>query len=784
MLKNYIYTAIRSYWKQKGYTFLNLAGLTIGLTTSMLIMLWVYDELQYDRFHHNNERLYRVMENQTYSSQIFTFAATPGLLAEALKTEIPEIAQATRTTWGEEKQFTVGEKIIKEEGLFADGVFFSMFTFPFVAGDPETALDEVTSIVLSETLAAKYFGTPQEAMGKVIKIDNKEDYKVTGVFRDVPANSSFQFDFVLPFEVYFKDNEWLQDWGNNGIKTFVMLAEQASPEVVNGKIKDFVKKRNEGSVVDLFVQSFPESYLHSEFKEGKLVSGRIIFIHLFSIVAGFILVIACINFVNLVTARSAQRAKEVGVRKVIGAERGSLVKQFLGESVLLSFLAMLMSILLVEIILPGFNNLTEKEMALPLGNPVFLLILLGIILITGVLAGLYPAFFLSSFNSVKVLKGTFKIGNKGAYLRQGLVVFQFVLSMILIAATIVVYQQIQYIKNKDLGVEKENLVFFPATPGIQDHFQAYRAELMNQPGIQSATLSSQNPLSVGSSSGGLEWDGKDPETQILFQVIQSDYDFLKTAGIQLKEGRDFSRDFPTDTANLILNEEAVKRIGFENPVGQSVKMWDREGQVIGVVKDFHSNDLHAPIEPLVIMLQPENTWMVMVRTQPGQAQEALASLETLHNKFDAQYVFEYHFLDQEFERMYRTDTLIGKLATYFAIIAVVISCLGLFGLAAFMAERRTKEIGVRKVLGASVPALVGLLSGNFTKLVLIAFVIAAPVDWYLMRQFLEQYEYRIDLSPLVLAMTGILALLIAWLTVSYQSIRAALANPVDALRNE
>lgn len=784
MLKNYFFTALRSYWKQKGYTFLNLSGLTIGLTTSMLIMLWVVDELHYDGFHQRGDQLYRVMENQTYSGQMFTFAATPGLLAEALKLEIPEITHATRATWGDKEQFTVGDKIIKEEGLYADGEFFQMFTFPFIVGDPKTALGNVSSIVISETLANKYFDSPQAALNKVIRIDNKNDYKVTGVFQDVPKNSSLKFDFVLPFEVYYNENDWLKDWGNNGILTFVMLQEQASPVTVNAKIKDFIKKRNEKSVVDLFIQSFPDAYLHSEFKEGKLVGGRIIFIKIFIIVACFILLIACINFMNLATARSAQRAREVGVRKVVGAGKSSLVRQFLGESVLLALLSTLLAIILVELLLPGFNQLTEKHLAIPFGNPVFILIILGIIFITGLLAGLYPAFFLSSFNSVKILKGTFKLGNKGNTLRQSLVVFQFVLSMILIGATIVVYQQIQYIKNKDLGVKRENLVYFPATPGIQDHFDAYKAALLNQPGIQSVTLSSQNPLSVGSSSEGLEWDGKTPDTQILFQVIQADYDFLATTGIELKEGRDFSRDYPTDTANILINEEAARRIGFENPVGQHVKMWEREGQIIGVIKDFHSNDLHAAIEPLVIMLQPQNTWMVMARTEAGKAQEAIASLEAMHNQYDGEYTFEYHFLDQEFERMYRTDTLIGKLATYFAIIAILISCLGLFGLAAYTAERRTKEIGVRKVLGASVPNLVALISGNFTKLILIAFVIAAPLTWYLMEQFLQKYAYRIDLSPIVFALTGLLALVIAWLTVSYQSVKAALANPVDSLRNE
>ncbi len=784
MFKNYIFTALRSYWKQKGFTFLNLAGLTIGLTTSLLIMLWVVDEFNYDGFHENSEQLYRIMENQTYSGQMFTFSATPGLLAEALKTEIPEITHATRTTWGDEKQFTVGEKIIKEKGLFADGEFFEMFTFPFVAGDAETALNDITSIVISEILAEKYFESATAALGKTIRIDNETDYKVTGVFRDVPDNSSIKFDFVLPFEVYLKENEWLKEWGNNGILTYVMLQEQASPAVVNTKLEGFIKKRNEESVVEIFIQSFPEAHLHSEFKEGKLVGGRIVFVRLFIIVAGFILLIACINFMNLVTAQSAKRAKEVGVRKVVGAAKSSLVWQFLGESILLAFFAMLLTIVLVEVILPGFNQLTDKHLYLPYGNPMFLLILLGTVVFTGLLAGLYPAFFLSAFNSVNVLKGTFKLGSKGAFLRSGLVVFQFTLSMILIGATVVVYQQIQYIKDKDLGVDRENLVYFPMNAEIGKHFEAYKTALLKQPGIQAVSLTNQNPLDVGGSSEGLEWDGKAPDTKILFQVISADYDFLETAGIQLAAGRDFSQEFSTDTANIILNEEAVRRIGFENPVGQRVKMWDREGQVIGVVKNFHSNNLHVDIEPLVIMLRPENTYLAMVRTKAGEIQEAIASLEKMHNQFASEYVFEYHFLDQEFEKMYRTDTLVGKLATYFSIIAILISCLGLFGLAAYTAERRTKEIGVRKVLGASVPNLVALLSANFTKLVLLAFVIAAPLTWLLMREFLQEYAYHVPLSPLVFVLTGVLALLIAWLTISYQSIKAALANPVKSLRNE
>lgn len=785
MLKNYVLTAFRSYWKQKGFTLLNLTGLTIGLVTSMLIMLWVVDELNYDGFHKNGKQLYRVMENQTYSGDIYTFPATPGPLAEALKAEIPEITHATRSNWQSQKQFTVGDKIIKESGFYVDPDFLTIFTFPLVAGDSKTALDDRYAIVITEALADKYFGSAQEAMGKAIRIDNKKDYTVTGVFQNIPANSTMDFGFLIPFDGYYQENEWLKEWGNNGILTYVMLDEHASAEAVNEKIRDFVKNRVEDSSVDLFLQPFSESYLYSNFENGKQAGGRIVFVRLFMIVAGFIMLIACINFMNLVTARSSQRAKEVGVRKVIGAEKRWLVGQFLAESVMLVSIATLLAILMVELLLPWFNQLTAKQIVIPFANPVFLLILLGVILLTGLLAGTYPAFFLSSFNAVKILKGTFKVGAKGAMLRQGLVVFQFVLSMILIAATVVVYQQIHFIKNKELGVDRENLVYFPTTPHIQSQFDAYKAELLSQPGIQSVAVSNQNPLQVGSSTSRVAWDGKDPNLEILFQNIQVGHDFLETAGIQLAEGRDFSEQFATDTASLLINEEAARCMGFDQPVGQRIKLWDEyDMQIIGVVKDFHSNNLHAPIEPLFIILAPQDTWMTLVRTKAGEAQQALASLEAMHNRFDAEYVFEYNFLDQDFDRMYRTDTLVGKMATYFAIIAILISCLGLFGLAAYTAERRVKEIGVRKVLGASTAGLVALLSGNFAKLVLIAFVIATPLTWWLMSLFLEGYAYHVKLSPGVFIITGLLTLLIAWLTVSYQSVKAALANPVDSLKTE
>ena len=784
MLKNYFKIALRNFWRQKGYSFINISGLSLGLACSLLILLWVQDELSFDQFHEKGNALYLVMKNDHYSDgQLETNPGTPGPLSEVLEEEVPEIENITRVTYNWEKLFTVEEKNFKEQGYYADSTFFEIFSFPLIAGDQKTALNDVSSIAISESLAQKYFGSVGHAMGKTIRLDHQEDYRVSGIFEDTPKNSTLQFDFILPFQVFWKTNKHIQSWGNNFIRTYVQLHPDASSEKVSAKIKDFVNQKYQGADTELFLYPFERLYL-TNFEGGKPSGGRIVMIRLFAIIAVFILLIACINFMNLATARSSQRAKEVGIRKVVGAGRTSLIRQFMSESVLTTFLSMVVALLLVELILPAFNQLTGKLMIVPYGNPNFLIALAGLTLFTGILAGSYPAFFLSSFNSVKVLKGTFIPASGASHLRQGLVVFQFALSIVLITGTLVVYQQIQYIKNKDLGVDLENLVYFEGNPGIMKHFEVYKNELLQMAGIQLVTTSSASPIEMYNNTTWLEWEGKNPDDNISFNIVQVGYDFLETAGIALKEGRTFSPTFSTDTANVIINEEAARSMGMQDPLGKRMKVWRREGNIIGVVKDFHNQDLHTPIPPLIITLRPEDTRMVLVRTKAGETQAAIASLEKLHQKYDKEYPFEYHFVDQDFEQMYRTDTLIGQLAGYFGFLAISISCLGLFGLASYTAERRTKEMGIRKVLGASVQSLVALLTRSYTKLILLAFIIAIPIAWLLANQFLQEYAYRIELSPGLFLLAGILILLIAWLTVSYQSIKAALANPVDALRDE
>jgi putative ABC transport system permease protein len=785
MLKNYLTIALRSFWKNKGYSFINIIGLSIGLACSILILLWVQDEFSYDRFHEKGDRLYQVMEDQFYSGgQTLPTRSTPGPLAEALKKDVPEVANTTRVTWNNNQLFSYAGQAFKEEGVYADSGLFEIFSFPFLHGNPATALSEPNSIVLTRKMAEKYFGSPEQAFGQILRVNNREDVQVTGVVADVPKNSSLTFAYVMPVEGYVEQNQWLLDWGNNGIRTFVLLHPEADGEAVSAKIKNFLKNYKEETTTELFLQAYTDAYLHSDFRQGKRGGGRIEYVRLFVVIAVFILLIACINFMNLSTARSGTRAKEVGVRKAIGAGRQSLVGQFMSESLLLAFASLLLSLILVELLLPSFNDLTGKQIAIDYTHPAHLLAFLGIGLLTGLLAGSYPALFLSGFEPTRVLKGDLKTGSGAVFLRQGLVVFQFSLSVFLILGTVVVFSQIRYIKSKNLGYAKENLLILGMEGNLREQFQAFRNEVAQIKGVLSFSATNQVPSWAGSNTANLEWEGKQPDESLLVTHYYTDQDFLSTMGMELKEGRDFSPGFGTDTANILINEETARRINVKNPVGSKIKWGGREGTIIGVVKDFHSNSLHIPVEPAVLLYRPEEVQAILLRLSGEELEETLAQLEQVHQRLNPAYPFDYQFLDQNFERQYRSETVIGKLANWFAFIAILISCLGLFGLAAFTAERRTKEIGIRKVLGASVGNIVGLLSKEFVRLVLIAFVITSPLAWYALRQWLQDYPYRIDLEWWMFALTGGLALLIALLTVSYQSIKAALGNPVKSLKSE
>jgi ABC-type antimicrobial peptide transport system permease subunit len=663
-----------------------------------------------------------------------------------------------------------------------------MFSFKLTKGDPAAALARPDAVVISKKLSEKYF-KGQDPIGKMIRIDNTDNVMVTGVLDEIPKSSSLIFDFLMSFEQWRKKNDWAKEWGNNGPRCHVMLAPNASIEKVNAKIKNYLKTKNKDSNVELFLQNYGESYLYSDWENGKQNGGRIEYVKIFSIVAIIILVIACINFMNLATARSLRRAREIGVRKVVGAGKGQLIGQFIGESLFVSFIAICFSLLIVILLLPSFNTLTEKHLSIDFTDPSFLLILLGLALVTGIISGSYPALFMSSLKPIIVLKGLLKFRPGATYFRKALVVFQFSLSIILILGMIIIYRQIDFIHNKNLGFAKEDLLYMPLEGELQKTYPTFKDQLLKQPGIKNVTSAQSSPLEVGSSTYGVRWPGKDTTKLILFSSNPVTYDYIKTMGIQMAAGRDFSNEYGLDTMNYLVNEAAAKKIGYKDPVGKELTMWGDKGMIVGVMKDYHHNSLHVPIEPLILRLH-KMSWggtywgNVIVRTEKGKTKQAIASMEKLYKQFNPGFPFKYYFTDDEIANRYKAEYTVSKLSRYFAFLAIFISCLGLFGLVTFTAEQKTKEIGIRKVLGASVTGIVGMLSKDFLKLVIIAAVIAFPVSWWAMHRWLNDFAYRVNIGWWVFVVAGIVALMIALLTISFQSIKAAVANPVKSLRTE
>lgn len=787
MIKNYLKTAWRNIIKNKTFSLINIMGLAFGMTCSLMIMLWLQDELSVNKFHVNGKRLYRVMENQNYSGVISTFDATPGILAENIVKDIPEIQMASQFLWEEQPLFTVGNKFDKEKGRYAQKDFLRMFSFKLSKGDPKTALDRPDGIVISKTLADKYF-KGEDPMGKIIRIDNKDNVQVTGVLEEIPQSSSVKFEFLMSFERWHKENDWAKEWGNNGPSCYVMLAPNADPVKVNAKIKDYIKTKNKDSNVELFLQNYVESYLYSKWEHGKQVGGRIMNVKIFTVVAIVILLIACINFMNLATARSLKRAREIGVRKVVGAFKRQLMGQFIGESMLVAFLALLVAIILGLLILPSFNLLTEKQLSLDFTDPKFIGLVLLLTIVTGVISGSYPALFMSSLNPIVVLKGSLKFRRGATFFRKALVVFQFTLSIVFILYMIIVYRQIDYIHNKNLGFARETILYMPMEGELPKTLDAFKQELLGQTGIKDVTSSGHSPIQVGSSTMGVSWPGKDTTRKLLFSNNSITYDYIKTMGIELVGGRDFSPSFGLDSMNYLVNEAAARQIGYKEPVGKELTMWGKKGQIIGLMKDFHHNSLHVPIEPLIIRLHLKS-WgnpfgNIIVRTEQGKTTQAIASMEKIFKKFNPGYPFKYYFADQEIASRYKSEYTVSKLSRYFAFLAIFISCLGLFGLVTFTAEQRTKEIGIRKVLGASVPGIVQMLSKDFIKLVLIASVIAFPVAWWFVNSWLQDFAYRVPIGWTAFVISGIAAVLIALITVSFQAIKASMSNPVKSLRTE
>jgi predicted permease len=789
MLKNYFLIAIRNLKKNKVFSFINILGLALGMACSLLILLWVQDEKGIDAFHANGNRIYSVYERQSFDKKMDAFHGTPALLADEMKRVLPEVEYASGFAWTGQNTFQAGDKIQKESGNRAGADYFKIFSYPLLAGNISTALDAPVNIAISRKMANDFFGNPQAAIGKTIRYENSKDFTVTAVFENLPEHASEKFDFLLSWQLFFDENGWAKDWANSGPKTFIALKAGADPAAFEKKITHFLdnynKEQSDRFRIQLGIQRFDDLYLHSEFKNGQLAGGRIEYVRLFSIVAIFILLIACINFMNLTTARSMKRAKEIGIRKVVGAVRGALIRQFIGEAILLALFGGVVALTFVWLAMPTFNALTQKNMSLPLSAPGFWLSIAGLTLITGFVSGSYPAIFLSSFQPVKVLKGSLQSNAKATFFRKGLVIFQFVLSIALIIGTIVVSQQVNYMQTTNLGYDRENLLYIPLEGDLRNNYDVFKDEALKKPGVKSISSISQPPTGIENGTGGVEWDGKDQSTRPMFTQVAVSYDFSKTMNIRIAKGRDYSKSFATDSVGYIVNEEALKKISYKDPIGKPLTFWGKKGKIIGVVKDFHFTSLHDPIKPLIVRLGAnDNFYWILVRTEAGKTKQAIAGLESLCKQLNPKFPFTYQFSDEEYQKLYRSEQVISKLSGYFSFLAIFISCLGLLGLAMFTAEQRTKEIGIRKVLGASTSSLFTLLSEEFLLYVLIALVIASPLAWLMMHKWLQDYSYRIDISLWIFVMAGSIAILISLATVSFQAFKAALANPVKSLRTE
>ena len=789
MIKNYFKTAWRNLIRNKAFSTINISGLALGMACSLLIMLWIQDERSVDAFHANGKQLYQVYERYFFDGKIEASYPTQALLAEELKRVIPEIKNASSLEWNTWNTFEAGEKINKMEGSFAGEDFFTMFSYPLLQGSAQSALNTLNGIAISRKMAEHFFGNPEKAIGKTIRYENYHDLQVTAVFENLPHNSSQKFDFLRSWLAFKQENsDWINNWGNTDAPTFIQLQDNADPQVVESKIKDFVYRYTEktgGFKIELALQPYSEKYLHSKFKNGQIEGGRIEYVRLFTLIAIFILLIACINFMNLATARSVKRAKEVGIRKVVGAARFSLIGQFIGEAILLTFLSFIIAILLTISFLPAFNSLTGKDLSLPMGETIFWGRLIGLMTLVGFVAGSYPALFLSSLKPISVLKSSLKFNWGSILFRKGLVVFQFALSIIMIVGMIVIYRQLNYVQTKNIGYDRESLLYIPLEGELGKKYSIFKEEAGKLPGIKEISKIRQSPTRIGNHTGDIKWVGKDPNLVTSFVNTTVGYDFVKTMNLELADGRDFSKEYGTDSAGFIINETAVNKIGYKDPIGKPLWWGKNEGRIIGVLKDFHFASMHETIEPLIIRLDDARQWGTMlVRTEKGKTKEALAGLEKTYKTLNPKFPFTYQFSDLEFTKLYTSEELVSRLSNYFAFLAIFISCLGLFGFATFAAAQRTKEISVRKVLGASVPNILALLSGSFLKPVVIAILIASPIAWYVMNKWLEDFAYKTTIGWWVFAVAGLITVGIALLTVSFQSIKAAISNPVKSLRTE
>lgn len=785
MIGNYFRIALRNLRRNKGFTITNVLGLTIGITCTIMILLWVSDELNFDKFHTNYPTIYKLMANRTFDNRIMTDENMVLPLAQNMQKEIPQIKNAVVTTHQQPSILTYGETKLKKQGYTVSEHFFDMFTWRFVQGNTATALPDPYSLVLTQSAAKSLFGN-EEAVNKIVRVDNTYDAKVTAVVADPPGNSTFQFDYIKLFNYSgdFEKNA-MANWQNSSWNVFFQTQPGASISSIEKSINNIKYQHDPGDKKISTYFSFPMSKwrLYSDFKEGKNTGGMIEYIRLFIIIAIIILLIACINFMNLSTARSEKRAKEVGVRKTLGSGRKQLMLQFFFESVILAFFSFVLAVIAVYLLLPSYNSLLEKQLVLQLTSPLFLLVSLGIILFTGVVAGSYPALYLSSFNPVKVLKGTFLPGNSAALPRRILVVAQFVISIMLISATIIVYQQIQHIKNRAIGYNPNNLILIPTSPDTQKNFDVIRNELLRTGYVSSVSRSLSPITEVWWKQPSPDWTGKPANSSMIFSGLTTDIDFSKTIGTKMLQGTDFT-GMPSDSSAVILNKAAVDAMGLKNPLGTQLRT-NRTFTVIGVMDNVIMESPFKQVDPLMVYYDVNSANYINLRLNNQAAlPKALSTVENIFKKYNPQVPFEYQFADKEFGKKFITENLISRLTNIFAGLAIFICCIGLAGLVSFTVEKRFREIGVRKVLGASVQQVLLLISREFLKLVIIAFVVAVPAAWWLMSNWLSKYDFHIEITIWVFLATGIIALLLTLLVVTLNTAKAALANPVKSLRTE
>lgn len=787
MLKNYFRVALRTIRRNKIYSFINIFGLSLGIAASILILMWVNDELTYNSSHENLSSIFRVMENQHYSDRIGTTSSTPGPLSPYLKVTYPEVKHASRLTWQVENLFNVKEMSFYESGRYVDADFLQMFTFNFLEGSASTAFSDKNAVILTETMAKKYFGN-SPAIDQVFRMNNKESMKVTGVIKDWPKNSDFgEFSYLLNFDKFWDDNkQWLDQWGNNNISTFVQLNEGQDWEAYSAKINRLLDEKNENNSIELFLYPATKMHLYGSFENGQQNGGRIRYVKIFAIIAVFVLLIACINFMNLSTALAVKRSKEVALRKVVGAFRKHLIYQFLTESIVFSALGGLLAAILVVVLMPLFNEISDKSLVFEL-NQQTLLLFIGTVLFTGFVGGSYPAFYIARFEPARVLKGQLKSGKGAVRFRKVLVTVQFFLSIVMIFCTVVVYQQLWFVQKQDTGFNKDGIIYIEMQENMQEKYDLIKDQLLQNPAIASVTESSFSPLSIGNSTWGLDWPGKDPQERILFSNFAIDDSYIETMGLTFVGGRSFDKTMASDTANIIINEAAARKMGFEpiDAVDQPITVWgERKGHIVGVIKDYNYSSSHSEIRPMFMMYEKDWCSYIIVRAKPQQYAGAIDALNTVYTTYAPAYPFEYKFLDADWAQFYENEERTGQLFQGFAWLSIFISCLGLFGLAAFSIQQRTKEIGVRKVLGASTSSIITLTVKDFAILVVVAALLGSPLAWYLMEQWLTDFAFRIDISGLVPLAAMLLALVIATITVGFHSIRAARTNPVDALRYE